>query len=173
MPLDIDPGDWTGDRDGDCDGDVWGCCCCCCACKVLTVAWTVGVPAAWRARRDVENCSNAVVRTQWLVYRLESFAAARKKVNRNSKWSGYGYKCGHCTLDMGWVGIREWSHEANYDIDVNWCSTPCSTLIACPQEREPTRKPYNTAKYWIKDVNASQRTAQNLVTTMFLRCRWT
>ena len=43
IPLDIDPGDWTGDRDGDCDGDVWGCCCCC---KVFTVAWTVGVPAA-------------------------------------------------------------------------------------------------------------------------------
>ena len=143
IPLDMDPGDWTGDRDGDCDGDVWGCCCCC---RVLTVAWTVGVPAAWRALREVENCSKAVVRTQWFVYRLESLAAATKIVNRNSKLNGYGYKCGHCTLDMGFEGVRELSHEANYDIYMYWCSTvcgtPCSTFIARPQEREPTRKPF-------------------------------
>jgi len=36
------------------------------------------VGGAGRAtRRDVENCSNAVVRTQWFVYRFDSFAAAK------------------------------------------------------------------------------------------------
>ena len=80
------------------------------------------------------------------MYRLESLAAATKIVNRNSKLNGYGYKCGHCTLDMGYEGVRELSHEANYDIYMYWCSTtcgtPCSTFIARPQEREPTRKPF-------------------------------
>ena len=46
---------------------------------------------------------------------------------------------------MGFEGIRELSHEAKYDIHMYWCSTPCSTFIVRPQEREPTRKPFETA----------------------------
>jgi predicted metal-dependent HD superfamily phosphohydrolase len=44
----------------------------------LAVGDTEAVGAG-RTRRDVENCSNAVVRTQWLVYRFDSLAAARGK----------------------------------------------------------------------------------------------
>ena len=38
-----------------------------------------GLLCAGRTRLLVENCSSAVVRTQWLVYRFDSFAAAIEK----------------------------------------------------------------------------------------------
>ena len=108
------------------------------------------------------------------MYRLESFAAARKKVNRNSRNNGYG----NTNVDtVHWT----WAKKASENCPVlpntilYWCGTPCSTkAIACPQEREPTRKPYWTANQnesmMLTPLNEPIKIS---FTTMFLSCRWT
>ncbi len=74
----IDCGDPIGEFDL---GDEWAdmvCWVVCCGygCCMLTAATAAAADVAWRARREVENCSSAVERTQWLVYRFDNFAAA-------------------------------------------------------------------------------------------------